>query len=62
TDWPGLASGQLIEQRDLRPTMSLYALVSGALGEHYGRDPAEVARALFPGENVGRPVEGIART
>lgn len=62
SDWPGLAPAQLVEQRDLRPTMSLYGLLAGALGEHYGRDPGEVARAIFPGEDVGRPVEGIART
>lgn len=61
-DWPGLAPAQLVDQRDLRPTTSLYALISGALGEHFGRDPAEVGRAIFPGEDIGRPVEGIVRT
>lgn len=58
SDWPGLAQGQLYQGRDLRPTMSLEALVAGALGEHFALDSAKVMRELFPDRNE-RPVEQL---
>ncbi|QZD95838.1 DUF1501 domain-containing protein [Qipengyuania gelatinilytica] len=57
-DWPGLASGQLYEGRDLKPTMSLEALNSGALASHFELDAEKVMRALYPGR-TDRPVEGL---
>ena len=47
-DWPGLTSANLYEGRDLKPTLGLDALIVGALGQHYGIDPAPLAKALFP--------------
>ena len=58
SDWPGLAQNQLFQGRDLKPTMSLEALVAGALGEHFALDSAQVMRELFPDRNA-RPVEQI---
>lgn len=55
-DWPGLAPTQLYQQRDLRPTTSLDALIAGAAGEALALDPARVAR-LFPAG--GRPLSGL---
>jgi uncharacterized protein (DUF1501 family) len=55
-DWPGLAAAQLYEQRDLRPTLAMEALVSGALARHFGLDPAQVARAVYPDQPGLKPM------
>jgi uncharacterized protein (DUF1501 family) len=47
-DWPGLATGQLLEGRDLKPTMRFERLVTDALSAHYAIDPIKVQRTLFP--------------
>ena len=49
-DWPGVAPAALFEARDLRPTMAMEAMVSGAVAEHFGLDPALVARRLYPAQ------------
>jgi len=59
-DWPGLAGSQLYENRDLRPTTDLRAVMLGAAAGSFGVDPARLAAALFPG-GVVRPVEGLVR-
>jgi uncharacterized protein (DUF1501 family) len=60
SDWPGLAQGSLYEGRDLKPTTSLDAVIAGAVGSHFGVDPARLLKAAFPGVD-GRPVEGLVR-
>ena len=57
-DWPGLAASQLYEGRDLRPTLSLEALLAGALSEHFALDAQLAMRTLFPGRSA-RPLEGL---
>ena len=57
-DWPGLAPRQLYEERDLRPTLSLEALMAGALAEHFALDPEIAMKALFPGRSI-RPLSGL---
>ncbi|MEJ8847632.1 DUF1501 domain-containing protein [Variovorax rhizosphaerae] len=47
-DWPGLAAGNLYENRDLKPTNSVDALIAGAAGECFGIEPQRLARTLFP--------------
>lgn len=61
TDWPGLKSSQLLEGRDLKPTMSLGAAIAGAIGEHFGIDPILAMSTAFPGHDR-RPNEGLIRT
>ena len=60
-DWPGLAPSQLYEGRDLKPTMTLDVLFSGAVAAHFGLDPVRATTHLFPG-TTGRPIEGLVRT
>lgn len=60
-DWPGLSASLLHEGRDLRPTTGLEALVAGALASHYDRDPAQLARQLYPAHCNLRPVGGLTR-
>ena len=43
----GLGAGQLYEQRDLKPTIALDALVAGAAAGALGLDPERTSKALF---------------
>ena len=47
-DWPGLAPANLLEGRDLRPTLSLTTLIAAACAESFDLDPVQVANAVFP--------------
>jgi uncharacterized protein (DUF1501 family) len=47
-DWPGLATPQLFEGRDLAPTASLETVIADALAAHYALEPARVRRTLYP--------------
>ncbi len=60
-DWPGLRGSDLLEGRDLKPTVALEAVVSGAVAAHFGLDPARVVRALYPSAGAMRAVEGLIR-
>lgn len=53
-DWPGLASAQLLEGRDLRPTLALDGLIAAVCAESFGLDPERAARVLFPDGVSGR--------
>lgn len=60
-DWPGLSQGALYEGRDLKPTLGLDALITGAVSGHFGLDPQQAGRVLFPEMRANRPVEGLVR-
>jgi uncharacterized protein (DUF1501 family) len=47
-DWPGLATAQLYEGRDLRPTLGLDQFIGGAVAGHFELEPSRVLAALFP--------------
>jgi uncharacterized protein (DUF1501 family) len=47
-DWPGLGPSALYEGRDLKPTTGLDSLVAGALSQHFGLEPSQVMKTLFP--------------
>ncbi len=59
-DWPGLADGQLLEGRDLQPTLDLRGLAKGLLAAHLGLAPGALLRA-FPGSEAVSPVAGLMR-
>jgi uncharacterized protein (DUF1501 family) len=48
-DWPGLSPAALYQNRDLRPTAGMDALIAGAAATGLGLDPDHVARTLFGG-------------
>lgn len=48
-DWPGLASANLYEGRDLKPTLGLDSVIVAAAADTFALDRERVARALFPG-------------
>ena len=58
--WPGLASGQLFEQRDLAPTSDIRALAKGALAAQFGLQGAALER-IFPGSLNVAPMTGLLR-
>ncbi|TMM49004.1 DUF1501 domain-containing protein [Qipengyuania marisflavi] len=58
SDWPGLAPSQLYEGRDLMPTGSVEAFLTGALSGHFGLDPVRTFDTMFPGRNQ-RAMEGL---
>lgn len=64
-DWPGLAPASLYQDRDLRPTLELDAVIAGVVGEHLGLDPSRVRQELFrmtgQGHSTGSPVLGLVR-
>ena len=58
-DWPGLAPANLYEARDLKPTLSLDALIAGAAGEALAIDPDRVAKLVFAAGAPTREVRGL---
>jgi uncharacterized protein (DUF1501 family) len=61
SDWPGLAPSALFEGRDLRPTLSLEALIANTVAECFGLEPGRVARSLFPHAAALQPMPALLR-
>lgn len=59
-DWPGLAPGQLFENRDLQPTRDLRTIAKGLLRDHLRLPEAAVAQA-FPDSRDAPPMAGLIR-
>jgi uncharacterized protein (DUF1501 family) len=47
-DWPGLAPANLVDGRDLKPTLALDSLIAAVCAESFGIEPRRLARVLFP--------------
>jgi len=60
-DWPGLRSADLLDGRDLKPTIALENFVAGAVAAHFGLDPALVARTLYPAIAGVKPLGNLLR-
>lgn len=54
TDWPGLATAQLHEARDLRPTTDVRTLIKPVLQHQLGTATAQLDRDVLPGSPRGR--------
>ena len=61
TDWPGLAPGDLLDGRDLRPTIALDALIATVCAEAFRLKPQRTARALFPAGKSPKPLPQLLR-
>lgn len=61
TEWPGLADAQLVDGRDLRPTLGLDGVIASAIARHYTLEPGRVARSLFPESRNLRPIDALLR-
>jgi uncharacterized protein (DUF1501 family) len=59
-DWPGLASRQLLDQRDLRPTLDIRSVIRPVLQQQFRLTDAVLDRDVLPGtaEKGSVPVYG----
>jgi uncharacterized protein (DUF1501 family) len=58
-DWPGLKDADLYEQRDLKPTTDLRAVLKGVLKDHLRVEERALAASVFPGSDGVKPMEGL---
>jgi uncharacterized protein (DUF1501 family) len=58
-DWPGLKPANLYENRDLKPTTDLRAVLKGLLKDHLRADERVLADSVFPGSRDVKPMAGL---
>jgi uncharacterized protein (DUF1501 family) len=58
-DWPGLKTASLYENRDLKPTTDLRAVLKGVLKDHLRADDRALAQNVFPGSDGAKPMAGL---
>jgi len=58
-DWPGLKQAQLYEERDLKPTTDLRAVLKGLLRDHLRVDEGALASTVFPDSIGVAPIAGL---
>src|SRR5207302_4379567 len=54
-DWPGLKEADLYEERDLKATVDLRAVLKGLLQDHLRVDQRALAATVFPGSDSVKP-------
>ena len=60
-DWPGLSPRGLYQDRDLKPTLDLRAVMKGLLAEQLGVPPQALEASVFPDSGQARPLRGLVR-
>jgi len=60
-DWPGLARANLLDNRDLKPTLDLRSVMKGVLRDHLRVAPAALDSEVFPNSNSARPLDDLIR-
>ena len=58
-DWPGLKPADLYEDRDLKATTDLRAVLKGLLKDHLRADERTLAASVFPGSEGVKPMAGL---
>lgn len=58
-DWPGLKPANLYENRDLKATTDLRAVLKGLLRDHLRADERALAANVFPGSDDVKPMPGL---
>ncbi|MGO4870418.1 MAG: DUF1501 domain-containing protein [Roseiarcus sp.] len=58
-DWPGLKTADLYQERDLKPTTDLRAVLKGVLAGHLGLSADTLASAVFPDTLGVTPMGGL---
>ena len=61
SDWPGLADDQLLEGRDLRPTIETRAVFKGLLRDQLGVAESAIEDYVFPQSRGVHPLPGLVR-
>ncbi|NOH27324.1 DUF1501 domain-containing protein [Vibrio mediterranei] len=59
SDWPGLASNQLYQGRDLQPTLDVRAVIKGVLEQHMGADQTTLNNT-FPETQDIQPIRVLS--
>ncbi|MGB7077722.1 MAG: DUF1501 domain-containing protein [Xanthobacteraceae bacterium] len=60
-DWPGLKPSDLYQNRDLKPTTDLRAVLKGVLKDHLRLDERVLAESVFPGSDIVKPMAGLVK-
>src|SRR5262249_30751061 len=58
-DWPGLKAANLLENRDLKPTIDVRAVLKGLLKDHLRADEHALAADVFPGSDDVKPIAAL---
>jgi uncharacterized protein (DUF1501 family) len=58
-DWPGLKPASLYENRDLKPTTDLRAVLKGVLKDHLRIEERALAENVFPGSKDVKSMAGL---
>jgi uncharacterized protein (DUF1501 family) len=58
-DWPGLKDADLYQQRDLKPTTDLRAVLKGVLRDHLRVNETALANTVFPDSANMKPMGGL---
>ena len=58
-DWPGLKAADLLENRDLKPTIDVRAVLKGLLKDHLRANDHALAADVFPGSANVKPIAGL---
>jgi uncharacterized protein (DUF1501 family) len=59
--WPGMAAGELYEQRDIHATTDIRAVFKGVLAAHLGLGEGVLAARVFPDSAALAPANGLVR-
>src|SRR6516162_7608308 len=58
-DWPGLKPADLYQDRDLKPTTDLRAVLKGVLRDHLRADERALTQTVFPGSDTVKPTSEL---
>src|SRR5437899_2873025 len=58
-DWPGVKEADLYQNRDLKPTTDLRAVLKGLLKDHLRVEDRPLSGEVFPDSDAARPMEGL---
>ncbi|MGD0723261.1 MAG: DUF1501 domain-containing protein [Roseiarcus sp.] len=58
-DWPGLRAADLYENRDLKPTTDIRAVLKGLLADQFGLSAQILATTVFPDTIGVKPMTGL---
>jgi uncharacterized protein (DUF1501 family) len=61
TDWPGLSGRGLYQDRDLKPTLDLRAVMKGLLADQLDVPDRALEGSIFPESSQARPLRGLLR-
>lgn len=60
-EWPGLATRDLLDGRDLAPTTDTRALLKGVLAQHLGLSSDAIERTVLPDSRAVAPLRDLVR-